>query len=328
MLPQTLSDAYGRRFKYLRLSVTDVCNFSCSYCLPDGYQCHDADHINLNTSEIKNLLSAFAALGTEKVRLTGGEPSVRKDLPQLINIAAETNGIKTVALTTNGYKLKENIQHWHQAGLNALNISMDSLDARLFKTITGHDRLDKILEGIEIALELGIKVKANAVLLKGINAHQLPLFLDWVKDRPVAFRFIELMQTGDNADYFKAHHLPGDKVRQWLLKQGWILQERDLTAGPADEYRSDHHQGRIGLITPYGKDFCSSCNRLRVSSSGNLHLCLFAETGHSLRPLLQQAEQQQQLENRLQSLLNSKEATHYLQQGYTGSTYNLSMLGG
>jgi len=323
-----LTDTYGRRFRYLRLSVTDVCNYSCDYCLPDGYQCHGDKKVPLNLTEIRNLLKGFAAQGTEKVRLTGGEPSIRTDLTQIIEVAASTVGIKTVALTTNGYKLEEKIRDWHQAGLTSLNVSIDSLDPRLFKSITGHDWLTQILQGIDTALALGIKVKINAVLLKGVNSQQLPLFLDWVKHKPVALRFIELMQTGDNQEYFHKHHIAGDTVRHWLLKKGWELQTREKTAGPADEYASEHHQGRIGLITPYSKDFCASCNRLRVSSEGNLHLCLFAEDGNNLRDLLQHSDQHDELITRLQTLLTTKEAAHYLENGYTGATYNLSMLGG
>ncbi len=323
-----LTDTKGRRFKYLRLSVTDICNFSCDYCLPDGYECRGEIETPLSIKEIQNLVIAFADQGTEKVRITGGEPSIRKDLTEILKVVANTPGIQTVALTTNGYKLKQNINNWHQAGLNSLNVSIDSLDPRLFHSITGHDRLKEILEGIDIAIELGIKVKVNAVLLKGVNSQQLPLFLDWVKNNPVSLRFIELMQTGDNKEYFDKHHLSGDKVRQWLLKQGWEVQQREPTAGPADEYASEDHLGRIGLITPYSKDFCSSCNRLRISSDGKLYLCLFAETGYSVRELLQTEQQLPELVAQLTSLLGSKEAEHYLHNGYTGSTYNLSMLGG
>jgi len=327
-LEKALTDNHGRRFRYLRLSVTDVCNFSCSYCLPDGYHCHGQKKSNLNTKEITHLLSAFAALGTEKVRLTGGEPSVRKDLTQIIEIAAKTRGVNQVAITTNGYKLKENITAWKEAGLTALNISMDSLDPQRFYLITGHNSLKKLLQGLELALELGLKVKTNAVLLKGVNSHQLPLFLDFVKNKPISLRFIELMQTGDNQQYFSQHHLAAEKVVSWLTKRGWQQQPRSNTAGPAIEYANEDHLGKIGIIAPYSKDFCKNCNRLRVSSEGNLHLCLFASSGHQLRELLQQASQQPELIQRLQNLLQGKEAQHYLQNGYTGATYNLSMLGG
>jgi len=325
---EVLSDSYGRRFQYLRLSITDICNFKCSYCLPNGYQCHGAPKSNLNLAEIKNLLQVFSSLGTEKIRLTGGEPSVRKDLTKIIEIAASTPGINQVAMTTNGYKLKENIQSWADAGLKAINVSMDSLEAKSFELITGHHRLKSILEGVELALSLGLKVKANAVLLKGINDQQLPLFLNWVKHKNVAWRFIELMQTGDNHEYFSKHHLSGRTVVDWLSNDGWEACKRSKNPGPAIEYTHPDYLGKIGIIAPYSKDFCTNCNRLRVDTEGHLHLCLFASNGYSLRHLLQQESQQQELKTYLNTLLQGKEATHYLHQGYSGSTYNLSMLGG
>ncbi|PIP80520.1 MAG: GTP 3',8-cyclase MoaA [Gammaproteobacteria bacterium CG22_combo_CG10-13_8_21_14_all_40_8] len=320
-------DQFERKFSYLRLSVTDICNFSCSYCLPDGYQCH-YQHQPLSLAEMTRLVKGFAANGLSKVRLTGGEPAVRKDLVHLIEATANISGIETIAVTTNGYHLPQHIQDWKNAGLNAINISVDSLDAPLFKTITGHDRLHEVLQGLEMALDLNLKVKINAVLLKGQNHTQLPLFLDFVKKRDIAIRFIELMQTGDNKSYFDRHHLSGNIIKQHLDKQGWKQLPRQVTAGPAVEYIHPNYQGKIGLIMPYSKDFCSSCNRLRVSSQGNLHLCLFASKGHSLRFLLQRDEQQAELISHIESLLYQKEKTHYLQDGYSGSTYNLSMLGG
>lgn len=322
------TDQYDRKFSYLRLSVTDVCNFSCSYCLPDGYKCTKHAEPALSVDEIRLIIKGFAANGIKKIRLTGGEPSVRKDLTDIIEIAVNTPEIETVAITTNGYNLPKYIKNWHQAGLKALNISIDSLDPRLFHSITGHNRLAEVLKGMEMALELGLKVKLNAVLLKGLNHTQLPQFLDLVKNRSIALRFIELMQTGDNQDYFDKHHLSGQSIEQLLIRQKWQPQERSLTAGPAIEYSHPDYKGRIGLIMPYSKDFCTTCNRLRISSQGNLHLCLFASEGNQLRHLLQHDEQQPQLTQHIQKLLYGKKETHHLSEGYSGSTRNLSMLGG
>jgi len=322
------NDQFNRKFSYLRLSVTDICNFSCSYCLPNGYQCTHKDANVLSTSEIKRLLTGFANNGLKKVRLTGGEPSVRKDLVDIIAATAETPGIETVAITTNGYHLPKHIKSWKEAGLTAINISIDSLDAGLFKEITGHDRLTEVLTGIELALELGLKVKLNAVLLKGLNHTQLPQFLDFIKNRSIAIRFIELMQTGDNKAYFDAHHISGNSIQQLLDRQHWQISPRSITAGPAKEYAHPDYLGKVGLIMPYSKDFCVSCNRLRVSSVGNLHLCLFASEGHQLKHLLESDDQQQLLTDHIQKLLYNKEESHHLDQGYSGSTYNLSMLGG
>jgi cyclic pyranopterin phosphate synthase len=321
-----LEDKFGRRFHYLRLSVTDVCNFKCDYCLPDGYTC-DSDRNFLSVSEIKTLVKGFASLGTSKVRITGGEPSLRKDLPEIITACANTYGIEHVAMTTNAYKLESDIQKWVDAGLDSLNISIDSLDPRMFESITGHDKLTSILRGIDKALVLGIKVKVNAVLLKQYNASELKQFLNWVKKTPISFRLIELMQTGDNLKFFEDNHVSGLPIKEQLLDQGWSQFIREKTAGPAQEFYHPDFEGRIGLIMPYSKDFCNTCNRLRVSATGKLHLCLFADQGLDIRPALQHADSQK-LEQQLHSLLADKEATHWLQEGYTGGTKHLAMLGG
>ncbi len=321
-----LQDRHGRRFHYLRLSITDVCNFRCNYCLPDGYQCdHDRDF--LSVPELQTVVQAFAGLGTEKVRITGGEPSLRKDLPDIIAVAKSTPGIKQVAMTSNGYKLEKCIDTWHQNGLDALNISIDSLDPRAFAAITGHDKLQSILAGVDAAIELGIKVKINSVLMKGFNSDALTPFLRWLKDKPVTLRFIELMQTGDNQIFFQQQHLSGEPLKQALLEQGWVRVIRDKAAGPAQEFQHPDYLGKVGLIMPYSKDFCSTCNRLRVSSLGKLHLCLFAEQGLDLRGYLKQQDVVG-LQAHLKALLGQKEATHWLHDGYTGATKHLAMLGG
>ncbi|WP_115718553.1 GTP 3',8-cyclase MoaA [Gallaecimonas mangrovi] len=321
-----LEDKFGRRFHYLRLSITDVCNFRCSYCLPDGYQC-DTPRDFLSLGEITTVVRAFAELGTSKIRITGGEPSLRKDLPQIIERCASTPGIKQVAITTNGYKLPQMINSWVDAGLTNLNVSIDSLDPRQFHAITGHDKLQTILQGVEQALALGLKVKINSVLLKPYSKELLSTALAWLKDKPLALRLIELMETGDNHDFFNANHLSGQPIKEQLLAQGWQQSQRDIAAGPAQEFSHPDYQGRLGLIMPYSKDFCASCNRLRVSATGNLHLCLFAEQGLPLRPLLADGDVAA-LKEKLAALLGKKEASHWLHDGFTGATKQLAMLGG
>ena len=321
-----LEDKFGRRFHYLRLSITDVCNFSCNYCLPDGYAC-DSERDFLSLAEIACVVNTFAALGTSKIRLTGGEPSLRKDLPEIISCCANTAGIEQVAMTTNGFKLDKCVAEWHSAGLRSVNVSIDSFDPRLFASITGHDKLDSILSGIDKALTLGLKVKVNAVLLRQFNQHQLNDFLHWLKKMPVSLRFIELMQTGDNKAFFEANHVSGQGIKQQLLANGWSQLLREKTAGPAQEFFHPDYQGKLGLIMPYSKDFCASCNRLRIAATGKLHLCLFAEQGLDIRPYLQ-ANDQEGLQQELVRLLGDKQATHWLQDGYTGATKHLAMLGG
>jgi cyclic pyranopterin phosphate synthase len=321
-----LEDKFGRRFHYLRLSVTDVCNFSCDYCLPDGYQC-ETDRDFLSLKEIRSITQSFASLGTSKIRITGGEPSLRKDLCDIISICAATVGIEQVAITTNGYRLAQQVQSWIDAGLTSLNVSIDSLDPRMFESITGHDKLQTILDGIDIAISAGIPVKVNAVLMRHFNQKELGAFLAWVKETPVTLRFIELMQTGDNQLFFKQNHLSGLPIKEQLIAEGWGQIIRDKAAGPAQEFQHDDFAGRVGLIMPYSKDFCSSCNRLRISAIGKLHLCLFAEQGLNIRELIKEGDQQL-LQEELVSLLGDKEATHWLQDGYTGATKHLAMLGG
>ncbi len=325
-----LQDEFGRRFYYLRLSVTDICNFKCNYCLPDGYQKPEGEQCatQLTLPEIKRLASAFANLGTQKIRITGGEPAVRKDIPQIIEACKTTPGIQSVGITTNGYQLPKRIKSWVDAGLDRINVSIDSLDPRMFHAITGHNRLDEVLEGLTRAAELGMsKIKINAVLLRQYNFNEFDDYLDWIKDKPITLRFIELMQTGDNATFFKQNHVAGEGIKQQLLEQGWTRVIRSQSAGPAQEFQHPDFVGRIGLIMPYSKDFCDSCNRLRVSSKGKLHLCLFGEQGLPLRDLCQQddvsALQQQVIE-----YVTQKKASHFLHQGNTGSTRHLAMLGG
>ncbi len=322
-----LTDTHGRTFRYLRLSLTEVCNFRCSYCLPDGYAC-DHPRNEMSADEVLRVARAFVELGVEKIRLTGGEPTIRRDFTAIVAALKGLPGLNQLAATTNAYKLARRVDEWRAAGLDALNVSIDSLDPRLFHSITGHDKLHAVLEGVDKAIASGLKVKVNSVLLKGLNDHQLSDYLNYVRTRPVALRFIELMQTGDNEDYFRRHHLPGKDIQQWLLSRGWRLKPRAITDGPALEYTHPDYQGRIGLIMPYSSDFCRSCNRLRVSASGHLHLCLFASEGHGLRDLLQDDSQALQLRMRIQSLLHSKVAAHALHLGQTGATRQLAMLGG
>lgn len=323
-----LADRYGRNFPYLRLSLLDACNFRCSYCLPSGYQASGKSRW-LTREEIGRLLCGFAAVGLRKLRLTGGEPSLRTDLTDIIAAASSTPGIKTVAMTTNGILLRRHIERWCDAGLNAINVSMDSLDPARFRTITGHDRGAEILAGIDLALASGLRaVKLNAVLLRGLNDDEMPAWRDYLRDRRTTLRFIELMQTGDNHEYFQSHHLRADALEQSLLDDGWSLLPRALDAGPAREYAHPDYQGRIGIIAPYSRDFCAGCNRLRVTATGDLRLCLFGDFGIPLRPLLQSDNGVDELAAALHAQLRLKKAGHGLHEGNTGITPHMASIGG
>lgn len=323
-----IEDRFGRRFPYLRLSVTDVCNFKCTYCLPDGYK-KDGAELFLTVPEIVRLVRAFAEMGTWKIRLTGGEPTVRGDFCGIARAVADVPGIRRLAFTTNGYKLPQRARSYYEAGLRAINVSIDSLDPRKFHEITGHDRLAEVVEGVQAALEAGFEaVKVNTVLLKGMNDGELDGFLEFVEGRPVSLRFIELMQTGDNLAYFRRHHVAATIVREKLAARGWVLQARDEGAGPAVEYAHPAYQGRIGIIAPYAKDFCVTCNRLRISARGQLHLCLFGTGGHDLRPLLQRDAQLEELKETIMNLMRFKRSAHFLHDGDTGVRRHLASVGG
>ncbi|ENX6454872.1 GTP 3',8-cyclase MoaA [Vibrio vulnificus] len=329
-MAQQFEDRFHRKFYYLRLSVTDVCNFKCTYCLPDGYQPSGQKNSSfLNLSEIRRVVKAFADCGTSKVRITGGEPSLRKDFTDIIHTVASTQGIKRVATTTNGYRMEKHIGEWKEAGLNQINVSVDSLDPRMFHQITGENKFHQVMSGIDRAFELGFEqVKVNVVLMKDLNHNELPAFLHWIKHRPIQLRFIELMQTGEMDTLFQQHHVSGVAIRNHLIANGWLLKVKAANDGPAQVFVHPDYQGEIGLIMPYEKDFCASCNRLRVSAKGKLHLCLFGDRGVELRDLLQQDSQESALIERIQVELQTKSVSHFLNDGNTGMTPHLASIGG
>jgi cyclic pyranopterin phosphate synthase len=322
-----LQDTFGRKFKYLRLSITELCNFRCNYCLPNGNDC-DTPTTGLSIHQISTLVSAFARMGTTKIRITGGEPALRKDLCDIIALCKQTEGIEKVALTTNAFRLNKDAQKYKDAGLDALNVSADSLDPRMFAAITGKQKLEDILEGVDAAIQAGIKtVKFNTVMLKQFNYKELNSFFDYLKQHPVTWRFIELMQTGDNKSFFAQNHVAGESIKELLLQKGWERIIRGKDAGPAQEFTHRDYLGNIGLIMPYSKDFCDTCNRLRVSSQGKLHLCLFAEEGQDILPFLESGDVDATVEA-ISRHVQTKKATHFLQDGFTGATKQLAMLGG
>ena len=326
-----LQDNFGRKFPYIRMSITDVCNFKCGYCLPNGYQVDKSDNRKfLHLDEIKRLAMVFSKLGVSKIRITGGEPTVRKDFFEIIKILKEV-GIKKVSITTNGYHLDKKAKMLVDSSLNGINISIDSLDRNIFKSITGHDRLPEILKGIQILQDLNFEnIKVNGVLLNNINASEKDFssWAEFIKINKVDFRYIELMQTGDNLDYFRKYHISSKIFKEYLDKNSWIYQTLGKDAGPSLNYINPDYVGKFGIIAPYSKDFCKSCNRLRITSRGDLRLCLFGNTGISIRHLLQKDDQIEELQDLILGQMKFKKESHYLELGETGLTKNLSTTGG
>tara|TARA_B100001123_G_scaffold246192_1_gene275136 strand:+ start:148 stop:1140 length:993 start_codon:yes stop_codon:yes gene_type:complete len=329
---QHLQDNFGRKFPYIRMSITEVCNFKCGYCLPNGYQADKSDNRKfLNIDEIRRLAKGFSELGVQKIRLTGGEPTVRKDFYEIVKILKNETSIKKIVITTNGYHLDQKAKLLIDSGLDGINISIDSLDRETFKSITKHDRLPEILKGIEILQSLNFdNIKINAVLLNGVNSSKKDFdsWAEYIKINKVNFRFIELMQTGDNLDYFNRYHISSKIFKNYLNENKWIYQTLGQDAGPSLNYINPDYKGKFGIIAPYSKDFCKSCNRLRITSKGDLRLCLFGNTGISIRHLLQKDDQTEELKELILGQMKFKKESHYLELGETGLTKNLSKTGG
>ena len=324
-----LHDGLGRRFEYLRLSLTDVCNFRCTYCLPHGYRKPAGKPPELDPDEIVRAVSAFARLGLWKIRLTGGEPTVRPEFTEIARRVAAVPGVRRVAMTTNGYRLAAHAAEWRAAGISAINVSVDSLDPARFAAITGHDRLGEVLAGIAAARAAGFDpIKLNAVLMRGVNDDELAVMIAFVREHDLSLRFIEVMRTNDNPAFFAERHLAGQTVIAALAAAGWTRLARAPGAGPAVEYGHPDARGRIGIIAPYAQDFCATCNRLRLSSDGRFHLCLFGDGGIDLRPLLQRDDQQDELVARIVALTATKAPAHRLHQGNSGGTPHLASIGG
>ncbi len=323
----TLVDGFGRSFHYLRLSVEDACNFRCQYCLPHGYHKSETDS-PLSVAEIGRLVRAFAQLGFWKVRLTGGEPTVRQDIIKIAETVALTSGVHRVALSTNGYRLAALAPELKSAGVGAVNVSVDSLNSERFASLTGQNSLADVMAGVDRSLELGLETKINAVLMKGLNDGEFADFVGLTKDRPLSVRFIELMPVADNKDFFAERHLKAEHLVSWLGENGWKERARKEGDGPARNFEKSGHNGSVGVIAPYAKDFCGSCNRLRVTSRGRLRLCLFSEADHSLRSFLQDDSQAFELKERVKDLLGLKEVSHHLPEGKLGNTKHFAMMGG
>ena len=328
---EKLKDTFGRKFPYIRLSITDVCNFKCGYCLPNGYFKPNNHPGFLNILEIENLVNGLSDLGVSKIRVTGGEPTVRKDFFDIMKLIKSKSGIKKLVVTTNGYKLNQLTDKFLDTGVDGINISIDTLNRSKFKEITGHDRLPEILEGIKILQDKGFKnIKVNAVLLRDINDNQeeFDAWSEFINQNDISFRYIELMQTGDNLKYFKKYHQSAKVFKEYLDNKGWQNIDRATDDGPALNYVNQNSKGRFGVIAPYSKDFCKTCNRLRITAKGELRLCLFGNTGTDLRKYLQNPNQKDELVDLILTQLRFKKESHYLELGNTGITPHLASIGG
>ena len=306
-----MRDQYQRDIDYIRISVTDRCNLRCTYCMPEGIHLTSMSEL-LTFEEIVQVVRTAAELGIRHVKLTGGEPLLRRSLPTLVQMLKNIEGIEQVTLTTNGILLKEHLPALLKAGLDAVNISLDSTDRDTFRKITGFDQLDMVLAAIDAACASGIRTKINAVSLN-LGEEAIWNLIDLAKDRPLDVRFIEMMPIGHGKDFPVYSHTK-------MLEQ---FRERypDLTAdkamhgfGPAVYYHIPGYQGSIGLISAIHGKFCDKCNRIRLTSTGFLKGCLCYNTGADLREILRaneaEDEKRRHLTETMEAAIYAKPRAH------------------
>ncbi len=325
-----LIDSHQRRISYLRLSVTPYCNFRCSYCQPDGPVLSEGPRDELTPYEIEQLVSLFARQGVRKVRLSGGEPTLRKELLEVVERIAAIPGIEDLSLSSHAMFLAPLARPLAEAGLKRVNVSLDTLDPERFRRIAGRDALDRVLEGIRAAREAGLgPIKLNVVPMRGVNDDEVAALLALARREQLVLRFIELMPLGvTNGDY-AARHIDGEGVLALLAEHGrWTAEPRDIADGPARVYRCEESGQRVGLIDPLGPKFCSNCNRVRLTHRGELRNCLFGQGNIPLRPLLAHADWELRVEEALHEAIQLKPEKHRLEQGDDGGLYSLANVGG
>lgn len=285
----TLVDRFLRTHDYLRISVTDRCNLRCVYCMPaEGMEFDPPEH-HLSNIEIIEVVSVLAELGVRKIRITGGEPLIRRDIVDLISGISEISQIEDIALTTNGIFLSKKVKALKEAGLKRVNISIDSLQPDRFEQITRGGGLSRVLESIDAAIENNLNpIKLNVVLLKGINEDEVLDFIRLTMERPIHVRFIEYMPIGHRDDGWRTSYLPLTYVLEQCRQAGWKVIEGSNVYGngPAEYYRIEDAKGSFGLIHPVSDHFCSSCNRLRLTADGNIKPCLYWTDEFNVRKVL------------------------------------------
>jgi cyclic pyranopterin phosphate synthase len=280
-----MTDPFGRTISYLRVSVTDRCDLRCFYCMSEDMTfLPKADLLTLE--ELDRLCSAFIAKGVRKLRLTGGEPLVRRNVMSLVRSLSrhlKSGALNELTLTTNGSQLARFADELADCGVRRINVSMDTLDPAKFRTITRWGDLDKVLTGIEAARAAGLAVKINAVALKGLNEEEIPSLMEWAHARSMALTLIEVMPMGDIGEGRIDQYVPLSLVRARLAKQYTLTDLDENSGGPARYVRVEETGGKLGLITPMTHNFCESCNRVRVTCTGTLHTCLGHEDASDLR---------------------------------------------
>jgi GTP 3',8-cyclase len=307
-----LVDPFARQISYLRVSVTDRCDFRCVYCMAEDMTFLPKSDL-LSLEELDRLCSAFISRGVTKLRLTGGEPLVRKGIMGLVESLSrhlETGALEELTLTTNGSQLARFAADLHAAGVRRINVSLDTLEAEKFARITRWGELSKVMAGIDAALAAGLKVKLNAVALRGVNEEEIPQMLAFAHARGMDLTLIETMPLGDIEGDRTQHFLPLSKVRADLSRHLTLVDLPDQTGGPARYAQVVETGGRLGFITPLSHTFCESCNRVRLTCTGTLYLCLGQDDAADLRAPLRASESDDLLHDAIDDAISRKPKGH------------------
>lgn len=320
-----MQDGLGREIDYLRISVTDKCNLRCRYCMPPHGITPLAHEEILTLEEIFRLVGIMEQLGIRKVRLTGGEPMVRKNLPWLVEQIHGLCGIREIAMTTNGTLFAPQAKVYREAGLTAVNISLDTLDPERFRCITGCDRADRaagvdsVLRAIDASLEQQLRVKINCVPCVEMNGDDIEGIAMLAEDRPVDVRFIELMPIGCGKEYTG---IPSKEIlrrlEQRFGKAIAFSEKVNMATGPATYYQFPGFSGRIGFISPISHKFCNECNRIRLTCEGRLKLCLHYDRGLELKPLLRSGASDEEIGRQIINALKEKPSEHHFRERAAG----------
>ena len=311
-----LKDSYGRPIRDLRVSLTDRCNFRCFYCLPHGEPPIAPKEQMLSYEEIEYVCEIFVSIGIEKIRLTGGEPMMRRDIDIIIEkLAALKPRLQDLALTTNGYFLPGRAADLKNAGLDRITISLDSLKPEVFKNMAGLDVLDRVLEGIEAAKQAGLApIKINAVVVRGHNEDEVADFAAFARVHDVWMRFIEFMPLDSGHDWSREMVVSGREMFD-RINERFPLVQLDVPRGSetSKRYRfADGSKGEVGLIAPVTEPFCGACSRIRLTADGQIRTCLFSTIEHSLRDVLRSGATRTEIVGYIESVMMKKEPRHYI----------------
>ncbi|MES9868651.1 MAG: GTP 3',8-cyclase MoaA [Sedimenticola sp.] len=323
-----LIDRFGRKIEYLRLSVTDRCDFRCFYCIPKGFNDFTDRDDQLTLDEFVRLIRLFSELGVSKLRFTGGEPLVRRDIVEMVQRIGALPGIEDLSMSTNASQLAKHARTIREAGVSRLNVSLDTLKPDLFKQITQGD-LEKVIEGLMAAREAGFHpIKINMVVMRDLNFDEVGDMVDFCLQNRFTLRFIETMPVGEAGQNARDRYVSLQEVRE-MLEQRFELEPARMTgAGPAKYLKVVGGRLKIGFITPMSQHFCEDCNRVRLSSEGTLYLCLGQQDKLEFRPLLRQDLSDDEIKEAIREAINRKPEKHEFNDNPDQVVRVMSMTGG